>query len=200
MPGPSPEQLLYLALVWAAWCGLHSLLLADILRPRLERALGLGTTQYRLAFSALSLITIYPVFVYSRALGAFTPLFWPLPWLVVQAAAWAAAVGLLLWSSYDFSQGGFDLLGLGAAFHRRGQEHHLVTSGAYARMRHPMHLAAILVVWLRPHAGPADFIVSILLSAYIALGTWHEESRLRRQFGDEYRAYAARVGLIPFLK
>ena len=200
MPGHSPEQLFYLALVWAAWCGLHSLLLADLLRPRLERALRLTTTQYRLAYSALSLITICPVFAYSRALGAFTPLLWPLPWLGLQAAAWAAAVGLLLWSSHDFSQGGFDLLGLGAAFHRRGQEHHLVTSGAYARMRHPMHLAAILVVWLRPHSGMADLVISILLSAYIVLGTWHEESRLRRQFGDEYRAYASRVGLIPFLK
>jgi len=176
MPGHSPEQLFYLALVWAAWCGLHSLLLADLLRPRLERALRLTTTQYRLAYSALSLITICPVFAYSRALGAFTP-----PAL---APALAGAPGRRL----------------GAAFHRRGQEHHLVTSGAYARMRHPMHLAAILVVWLRPHSGMADLVISILLSAYIVLGTWHEESRLRRQFGDEYRAYASRVGLIPFLK
>ena len=195
----SMESLFWLALVWAVWGGLHSLLLADFLRPRLERGLKLTTAQYRLAYSGFSLLTIFPVMSYSRSLGAFTPLLWSPPWLWLQAAAWAAAVGLLLWSSHDFSRGGFDLLGLGAAFHRNGAEHRLVTTGAYAHLRHPMHVAALMVVWLRPHAGPPDVLISLLLTVYIALGTWHEESRLRKQFSQEYREYARQVGLLPFL-
>ncbi|MCF8032052.1 MAG: hypothetical protein K9K66_02280 [Desulfarculaceae bacterium] len=197
---PSNAPLLILALAWLLWCGVHSLLLADFLRPRLQQALRLSTAQYRLAYSGFSLLTIFPLMMYSRALGAFIPLFWAWPWLLLQMAAWAAALGLLLWSSHDFSSGGFDLLGLGAAFHHRDGQHHLVTSGAYAHMRHPMHLAALLVVWLRPLTGPADWLVSLMLTVYIALGTWHEESRLRKQFGGQYRAYAARVHLIPTFK
>ncbi|MCB2225331.1 MAG: hypothetical protein KQH53_01545 [Desulfarculaceae bacterium] len=197
---PGPAQLIILALSWAVWCVAHSLLLAGWLRPRLEKALRLNSAQYRLAYSVLSLLSIYPVVWYSRELGALSPLLWGWPWLGLQLAAWAGAVGLLLWSSWDFSRGGFDLLGLGAAFQPQGETHRLVTSGAYAHLRHPMHLAALVVVWLRPHSGPADWLISILLSAYIVAGTWHEESRLRRQFGGEYRAYARRVPLIPYLK
>jgi protein-S-isoprenylcysteine O-methyltransferase Ste14 len=182
------------------WCGLHSLLLSGFLRSRLERTLKLTAAQYRLAYSALSLITLYPVVAYSKVLGALSPLFGPPPWLWPQLLVWAAAAGLLLWSSWDFSRSGFDLMGLKAAFSQRRDKHQLITTGAYAHMRHPMHLAALAVVWVRPLRGPADLLISGLLTAYIALGTWHEEARLRRQFGQEYREYARRVSLVPFLR
>ncbi len=136
---------------------------------------------------------------YSKMLGALSPLLGPPPWLWPQLLVWAAALGLLLWSSWDFSRSGFDLMGLKAAFSRRRDTHQLITTGAYAHMRHPMHLASLAVVWARPLRGPADLLISLLLTVYIALGTWHEETRLRRQFGREYREYAARVPLIPFL-
>jgi methanethiol S-methyltransferase len=191
-------QLALLALIWALWCGAHSLLLADFLRSRLERALRLSTPRYRLAFAAFSLLTFWPVAAYSRHLGAFAPLMAAPPWLWPQLAAWSLAVLVLLWAAWDFSRGGFDLLGLLAAFRRQPEEHRLITSGAYARMRHPMNLATLIVVWARPQRGAADLLISLLLTVYTALATWHEETRLRRQFGDAYREYAQRVGLLPF--
>lgn len=197
---PSPGDLALLAVLWAAWCGLHSLLLERRLRAVLARRLHLRPPQYRLAYTVFSLMSIYPVLKYSSHLGAILPLWWPGAWLGLQVVLWAAALGLLMWASWDFSQGGFDLAGMKAAFDPRPEVHRLITSGAYAHLRHPMHLAAFTVVWSRALHGWPDLVISLMLSAYLALGTWHEETRLRRQFGGDYQEYARRVGLLPFAK
>ena len=179
---------------------MHSLLLERRLRAFLERLLRLSIPQYRLAYSVFSLVSIYPVLKYSSYLGAIFPVWWPGAWLGLQLLVWAVAVGLLMWASWGFSNGGFDLAGMKAAFDKTPENHRLITGGAYAHMRHPMHVAAFLVVWCRALHGWPDLIISLILTAYIALGTWHEEARLRHQFGDDYREYAGRVPLIPFLK
>ncbi|BEQ16387.1 methyltransferase family protein [Desulfoferula mesophila] len=197
---PSADDMLILALAWAAWCAVHSLLLERRLRAGLERLLRLSPPKYRLAYSVFSLASIFPVLKYSIYLGAIFPVWWPGFWVGLQALVWAAALGLLMWASYDFSNGGFDLVGMKAAFDPKPEVHRLITNGAYAHMRHPMHVAAFLVVWFRGLHGWPDVVISLILTAYIALGTWHEEVRLRHQFGDEYRAYARRVGLVPLFK
>lgn len=196
---PSSEQICALIFLWAAWCGLHSLLLMTSLRARLQKTLGMSQGRYRLAYSLFSLLSIYPVYKYTVYLGGIYPYFWPRPWLWPQLALLACGAWLLAWSSLDFIRGGFDFLGVSHALHGQDNGHHLVTGGAYGHVRHPMHLASLVLVWARS-LGPADLAVSLVLTAYILLGTWHEESRLRRQFGEEYREYAGKVPLMPFLK
>lgn len=72
----------------------------------------------------------------------------------------------------------------------------LVVDGPYRYVRNPMYLGAILSL-----LGVALFSVSPWLLAYTAAFVlWahlfvvgYEEPRLRRSFGDDYAAYAARV-------
>ncbi len=71
---------------------------------------------------------------------------------------------------------------------------HLVTSGAYAWSRHPMYLAAAILIWVRS-LSVADLIVNGVLTVYLVLGSWHEESRMRRAFGREWDDYARKVPL-----
>ncbi len=195
----SAADLTLLALVWAGWCGLHSLLLVDGLRGRLQALLGFNSARYRLLYSVFSLVSIYPVVQYSKALGGIRPFFWPQPWLWPQLILLALALFILLWAGLDFSKGGFDLMGFKQAFKKGEPPHELISAGVYAHLRHPMHFAALIVVWARTLC-PADVVISLLLTVYLVLGTWHEEARLRRQFGEEYRVYARRVPLVPFLK
>jgi protein-S-isoprenylcysteine O-methyltransferase Ste14 len=196
---PTLAQLSLLALAWAAWCGLHSLLLADFLRPRLERTFRLSGGQYRLLYSLFSLITFYPLAVYSISQGALLPFLWPRPWLWPQLALLSWSGFLLLWSAWSFSRGGFDLFGLSDSLRPQPRPQHLISRGAYAHLRHPMNVSALIVVWARSHNGPADVLISLLLSVYIVLATWHEETRLKGQFGEAYREYAKKVPLLPFL-
>jgi protein-S-isoprenylcysteine O-methyltransferase Ste14 len=81
------------------------------------------------------------------------------------------------------------------------EQHRLIESGPYKRVRHPMYTAIFGVAisnallsanWLIAVAG----IVSVTLM-YLARVT-DEERMLIEQFGDEYRAYMQRTGrLLP---
>jgi protein-S-isoprenylcysteine O-methyltransferase Ste14 len=83
------------------------------------------------------------------------------------------------------------------------ESHRLITSGVYARIRHPMYTAIfchalaqalLLANWI---AGPAMF-VAFALMFLLRLGP--EERLMRERFGAEYEAYARRTKrLIPGL-
>lgn len=72
----------------------------------------------------------------------------------------------------------------------------LVVRGPYRYVRNPMYLGAGLAL-----LGAALFYRSLPLLGYVALLfvavqsliVWYEEPTLERAFGDEYRAYRARV-------
>jgi protein-S-isoprenylcysteine O-methyltransferase Ste14 len=79
--------------------------------------------------------------------------------------------------------------------------HRIIQTGIYARVRHPMYLAIILLTlaqaamfgnWL---AGPAGLIA--FLALYLARVT-NEERMMQDRFGPEWQAYVARTGrLLP---
>jgi protein-S-isoprenylcysteine O-methyltransferase Ste14 len=83
-----------------------------------------------------------------------------------------------------------------------GQE--VVASGPYARLRHPMYFAVFLI-WLGlavAFASLATFLVAIL---YVIPAYWMyaraEERMMLEQFGEPYRTYQARTGMLfPKLK
>ncbi|MGD8562407.1 MAG: isoprenylcysteine carboxylmethyltransferase family protein [Desulfarculaceae bacterium] len=194
------EKYAYLAGTWALWCGLHSLLLWEPLRQRLEKALGFRASVYRLHFSLLALLSLAPVAYYTRQSGGLTGFFWPWPWLGLQAPLWLAGLALFGWALISFQRGGVDLAGWQGAVAGSDRTPHLVTGGAYGLVRHPMHLAALIMIWAR-HLTTADLIINSVLTAYLFLGGIHEERRLYRMFGAAYQEYARRVPyLVPRLK
>lgn len=82
------------------------------------------------------------------------------------------------------------------------REHALETTGWYARVRHPGYLGSLLASW-----GAAIAFGSAMALPLVALMTAFQWDRVRReerllegQFGDAWRAYAARTGaLLPRL-
>jgi protein-S-isoprenylcysteine O-methyltransferase Ste14 len=80
----------------------------------------------------------------------------------------------------------------------------VTASGPYARLRHPMYFAVFLI-WLglaAAFASLATFLVAIL---YVIPGYWmyarSEERMMLEQFGEPYRTYQARTGMLfPKLK
>ena len=125
-------------------------------------------------------------------------------------AAWPPALGLPagvrlpLAAALAVAGVGFDILGL-VAFRRHRttinplrpeRTSALVTGGVYRITRNPMYvgLALLLTAWavwlsaLWPFAGPALFVAYINRFQIVP-----EERVLEEKFGDEFRAYAARV-------
>jgi protein-S-isoprenylcysteine O-methyltransferase Ste14 len=82
------------------------------------------------------------------------------------------------------------------------RDHELVVDGPYAFVRHPIYTGILVAL-----AGTALAVGewrSVLAVAIAALAFWRklriEEAVMRRQFGEAYARYAARVSaLIPFV-
>ncbi len=76
--------------------------------------------------------------------------------------------------------------------------HQLITSGPYRRVRHPIYLGALLVsfgiaVFAKSGIG---FGVMALLVPLIRRRIRIEERLLTEHFGDDYRAYQRRTGML----
>ncbi|RWM06230.1 isoprenylcysteine carboxylmethyltransferase family protein [Mesorhizobium sp.] len=81
------------------------------------------------------------------------------------------------------------------------QDHELVTSGPYRRLRHPMYTGGLLacIGSAIVVGGPFVFLL-LLLGAIFIWRVGAEDRLLARQFPDEFPGYASRTNaLIPFV-
>jgi methanethiol S-methyltransferase len=65
--------------------------------------------------------------------------------------------------------------------------------GIYRFVRDPFLLSGLVSIWLTPFMTTRLFIIYILTSIYLYLGSLHWENRLLAQFGKEYEDYRKRV-------
>ena len=74
----------------------------------------------------------------------------------------------------------------------------LDTSGVLGITRHPWYLATMLLIWSR-QMDISAIIVNVILTLYLVVGTYLEEKKLVKEFGDKYRIYQKKVSmLIPY--
>jgi protein-S-isoprenylcysteine O-methyltransferase Ste14 len=87
------------------------------------------------------------------------------------------------------------VLAIGALAQLRGVEHidHLVTTGLFARLRHPMYCGFVLwiVGWAAYHGALVSFAAGLVAIANIAFWRRLEEWQLETRYAGAYRAYRA---------
>jgi protein-S-isoprenylcysteine O-methyltransferase Ste14 len=123
------------------------------------------------------------------------------PWLAVLSVPspdwlrWAGvALGGLSFVLYAWSQA---TLGKAWSPHlQMRQEHALVTSGPYARIRHPIYLALLGFLTGIALVTANWFFIGLLLVSVIvlALRIPKEEQMMIEDFGEQYRVYMERTG------
>jgi protein-S-isoprenylcysteine O-methyltransferase Ste14 len=81
---------------------------------------------------------------------------------------------------------------------RTDRKAELVTDGIYARVRHPLYLATVLVFGAMAFLYPFLVVIVFALSmiAYTMIGAYFEERKLMNHYGQEYAAYKKQAGFI----
>lgn len=98
----------------------------------------------------------------------------------------------------------FELFGLKQALDvfrpHRGESRTFKTPWLYKLVRHPLYLGFVMTFWATPHMTVGHLLFAGVSTLYILIGTLLEEKDLVQLFGEQYRQYQRKVGmLLPFV-
>ncbi len=172
---------------------IHSLLAGEGAKALAERWFGpAGRRWYRLFFNIQGALTFLPVLVLVRLLPD-TPIYRiPMPLTLLTMALQASALLAMLVTLHETGIMAF----AGFAPEAEGIPAHLVTEGFYRYMRHPLYTLGLVVVWLLPTMTWNTLALDIGITAYILVGVYFEERKLRRQFGADYETYRKQTPML----
>ena len=170
----------------------HSLFAAKRTKQAFSRVAGREPHTYRLLYNLASLA----MFGWVMAAYRTSPLLYAAPgiWRWVLYAAQLVAAAAIFRCLRQTVTG--DFIGISQLRSAIVQPRKLVTSGWYARVRHPLYLFSTLFLVLNPVMTAQWSLLTIFSVAYFIVGGMIEERRLLKEFGDEYDRYRQRV---PFM-
>lgn len=121
------------------------------------------------------------------------------PW--ARASVWAVfAAGWVALLVSTLAVDHLDLFGVRQPLVRAGlarpRRSSFAVKGPYRVVRHPVVASTLLVVWVAPVMTAGHLLLALAFTAYSLVGLRFEERGLLREFGDTYRAYQRRVGMI----
>ena len=184
----------------AAYGLIHSVLASLWVKTQARRLFGpAGDRLYRLVYNGIAVITFLPLLALIPALPGRSLYQLHPPWLWI--ALGIQVLALLALGLSVMQTGAVSFLGLGQLMGPPGAgKPRLVVTGLYRFVRHPIYTAALLFLWATPLMNTNLLAFYAGLTLYIIIGARHEEYRLVREFGDDYREYRRRTPmLIPFI-
>lgn len=197
------QSISVLALMWTAWCFMHSLLISRDFTERMKRILGRRYAYYRLAYTFFSLFSLVPVIYFQLNITERVIFAWPWPWRVVKLGMYGGAF-LLFYGGfrvYDihYMLGIRQIQEMKHGTNRTNMD--FTTEGILAYVRHPWYSGAILLVWAFAEVTDVSLVSKAILTAYIIAGAMLEEQKLIHEIGEPYVAYRKKVPMfIPWKK
>jgi protein-S-isoprenylcysteine O-methyltransferase Ste14 len=112
-------------------------------------------------------------------------------WSAADPVKMSVPARLALGGGIPLTAAGLALFVLSETKHRGAEEEALITTGIYAKLRHPMYVALVLLHLGYPliYRSFAALSSTFLWIAFMAVWVRFEEKRLERRFGAAYRAY-----------
>ena len=195
---------LLLALLWAAYCTVHSVLISIPVTSWLRTVLAIRYRFWRLFFNIFSIVTLMPLVMYSHSarFNSETLFAWSGYWRILRYCLVGLGVVLVVAGARHYSMLQF----LGIQQIRKESARSAMTGsgdfddrGVLGLVRHPWYVAVFIFLWTSD-LNVTAITVNLVLSAYLIVGTLLEERKLVIEFGEEYRRYQDHVSMFIPLK
>lgn len=195
---------LLIALMWAAYCALHSFLISIRFTNLMKRLLKAYYAFYRLFYNIISVVLLIPLIIYSIQTEGEAIISYSLPFTIIRYIFISISILIVLkafFIDYDF----LTFFGIRQLFEfgrKKSQEHsnEIKRNGLLGVVRHPMYFGLMIYLWCQTFSL-TDVVINSVLTIYIIIGTYLEEKKLVLEFGDTYIKYQREVPmLIPFTK
>lgn len=181
--------------LWAIFGIVHSFFAAGkVKRYVMERMRG-NARYYRLGYSLVAAAMIAGVLWFNFHIA--TRFLWH-PSIAEIVVSGVAGMSGLVVMGICIRKYFFELSGISAFFDKQPDHHFLEVSGLNRYVRHPLYAGTLLFTWSFFLAEPslANLISAICITLYTLIGTYFEERKLLKDFGNDYRKYAERVPMI----
>ncbi len=195
---------LLIALMWTAYCILHSFMVSTSFTNLLARLLKNYYAFYRIFFVSFSLALLIPLIKYTDQFDINIIITYGPTLNTVRYILLLGALAMFFWAFFiDYDSLSFfgirQILNFGKE-KKINPSGDLKRSGLLGVVRHPMYFALIIALWCDTFTM-TGIIVNTVLTVYIIVGTILEERKLVLEFGDTYIKYQQEVPmLIPFTK
>lgn len=189
-------NIVIISVAFIIWAGLHSALASLTVKTWAEARFGSQTKRwYRLFFNVVAVLTLLPVLgllalLPDRLLYVVRP-----PWLWLTIGIQVLSSSALIWTVLQTDPLHFAGLKQLAGVYTAGT---LQVRGFYAWVRHPLYMFGTLFIWSMPLMTVNTLTLYAWMTLYFVVGSIHEESLLRVEFGPHYDLYCQQVPrLIP---
>ena len=180
-----------LAVIWIAYCILHSVLAAQSVKSRVVKWWGRYFRYYRFVYTLFAFVGFAAILIFQVSISS--PLLFSsygsVLWLGVLFAAIGGALVMLNIFKYFMQLSGVRWL---------TQEHPQATlerKGFHQYVRHPLYFSTFLFIWglwvVYPYLSL--LIADIVITVYTLIGITFEEKKLLAEFGEDYKIYQQEV-------
>ena len=193
-------NLFLLCLLWIGWCALHSILIMTVITDFVNRMTPWLVRYYRLIFNGVSAATLLPLVILTHKVDGTLVFAWH-GWGSVGRVMLLVAAFFLFWSGARR----YDLMHFLGVKQLQSRKMHLLLNdlpdfsedGIFGVIRHPWYLGSLLFIWSAlSHYFLPVFLVVVVLSIYLVIGTILEEQKILASYGDAYRLYQQRVSML----
>jgi protein-S-isoprenylcysteine O-methyltransferase Ste14 len=195
---PYVIDLLVISLLFAVYAGIHSVLASYRVKESIKKNLGTLIAFYRFVYNLFAIVSLYLIYELSPKPHVIIYDL-PKPYdILILIPQFTALIGLL-WSFKYISIKEF--LGINQIERyilkkyssNLDEDLTLTIGGPFKYSRHPIYFFSIMFLLFRPTMDLFYLTFFLLIVAYFYIGSYYEEKKLVRSFGEIYTNYQKSV-------
>jgi methanethiol S-methyltransferase len=197
-------DVIIILLLFAVFGYIHSLLASEKIKIQFKKIFGELIAFYRLAYNLFTLLSLYLIYELSpKPHIIIYDLQNPFD-LIILIPQFLALAGIIWAFRYICFREFLGLDQIKRFIEKRyttelDEDFTLRIEGPYRYSRHPIYFFSIAFLLFRPTMDLFYLTFFLCMVAYFYIGSYYEEKKLVRQFGEVYENYRKEVpGIIPF--